>query len=151
MTRIAAQRICAKHVQGASTTVQRCTIVQGCACTTLAEFLSGLLTMCLDKILHINPTKLELLNKTTVYCQFVAERTFRGIFFLSRRIFLRILSPNFSPYFCGRRGPEKCFVGKGAQKNPPGKSPAISSRSHTTKIPDTCLGNKLYGHRMYTP
>ena len=36
----------------------------------------------------------------------------------------------FSPHFCG---------GKSAQKNPPGKSPAKSSRIYTTKIPDTFL------------
>ena len=31
------------------------------------------------------------------------------------------------------------FVGKSAQKNPPGKSPAKSSKIYTTKIPDTFL------------
>ena len=31
------------------------------------------------------------------------------------------------------------FVGKSAQKNPPGKSPAKSSKFYTTKIPDTFL------------
>ena len=31
------------------------------------------------------------------------------------------------------------FVGKSAQKNPPGKSPAKSSEIYTTKIPDTFL------------
>ena len=31
------------------------------------------------------------------------------------------------------------FVGDSAQKNPPGKSPANSSRTYTTKIPDTFL------------
>ena len=31
------------------------------------------------------------------------------------------------------------FVGKSAQKNPPGKSPAKSSKNYTTKIPDTFL------------
>ena len=31
------------------------------------------------------------------------------------------------------------FVGKSAQRNPPGKSPAKSSKSHTTKITDTFL------------
>ena len=31
------------------------------------------------------------------------------------------------------------FVGKSAQKNPPGKSPAKSSRIYTAKIPDTFL------------
>ena len=31
------------------------------------------------------------------------------------------------------------FVGKGAQKNPQGKSPAKSSKIYTTKIPDTSL------------
>ena len=31
------------------------------------------------------------------------------------------------------------FVGKSAQKNPPGKSPAKSSKICTTKIPDTFL------------
>ena len=31
------------------------------------------------------------------------------------------------------------FVGKGAQKNPPGKSPAKSSKIYTAKIPDTFL------------
>ena len=31
------------------------------------------------------------------------------------------------------------FVGKSAQKNPPGKSPEKSSKNYTTKIPDTFL------------
>ena len=31
------------------------------------------------------------------------------------------------------------FVGKKCQKNPPGKSPAKSSKIYTTKIPDTFL------------
>ena len=31
------------------------------------------------------------------------------------------------------------FAGKSAQKNPPGKSPAKSSKIYTTKIPDTFL------------
>ena len=31
------------------------------------------------------------------------------------------------------------FVGKSVQKNPPGKSPAKSSKFYTTKIPDTFL------------
>ena len=31
------------------------------------------------------------------------------------------------------------FVGKSAQKNPPGKSPAKSSKNYTAKIPDTVL------------
>ena len=31
------------------------------------------------------------------------------------------------------------FVGKSAQKNPPGKSPAKSSKIYTAKIPDTFL------------
>ena len=35
----------------------------------------------------------------------------------------------FSPHFCGQN----------AQKNPPGKSPAKSSKNYTTKMPDTCL------------
>ena len=44
------------------------------------------------------------------------------------QIFLRILSPGFFfPHFCG-----KC-----AQKNPPGKAAAKSSKICTTKIPDT--------------
>ena len=62
------------------------------------------------------------------YRRILAERIFRGFlyfwaarFFFSRRI--------FSPHFCG----------KSAQKNPPGKSPAKSSKMYTTKISDTCL------------
>ena len=31
------------------------------------------------------------------------------------------------------------FAGKSAQKNPPGKSPAKSSKTYTTKIPDNFL------------
>ena len=50
--------------------------------------------------------------------------------FLARRIFSRILSPDFLSSF---------LWGKSAQKNPPGKSPAKSSKIYTTKIPDTFL------------
>ena len=59
---------------------------------------------------------------------FLAERIFRGFFFLSRRIssFCRRI---FSPH----------FVGQSAQKNPPGKSPAKSSKVYTTKIADIFL------------
>ena len=37
------------------------------------------------------------------------------------------------------------FVGKSAQKSPPGKSPAKSSKIYTTKIPDThfCRGAEI--------
>ena len=63
-------------------------------------------------------------------CRFLAERIFRGFIFLSRRI-----------SFCGfgRRIFSPLFVGKTAQKSPPGKSPAKSSKIYTTKIPDTVL------------
>ena len=48
------------------------------------------------------------------------------------------------------------FVGKSAQKNPPGKSPAKSSTINTAKIPDTFLQGgrtniKICGKRRLTP
>ena len=60
----------------------------------------------------------------------LAERIFRGFLFLGRQIFPRILSPDFFSSF---------LWGKSAQKNPPGKSPAKSSKTYTTKIPDNFL------------
>ena len=50
---------------------------------------------------------------------------YAGFYFLSRRIFLRIFSPDFSSH----------FVGRSAQKNPPGKSPAKSSKVIQQKSP----------------
>ena len=47
-----------------------------------------------------------------------------------KKIFSRILSPDFFSSF---------LWGKSAQKNPPGKSPAKSSKTYTTKIPDNFL------------
>ena len=44
------------------------------------------------------------------------------------------------------------FVGKSGQKNPPGKSPAKSSKIYTTKIPETFLqigqGKGWYGSKL---
>ena len=57
----------------------------------------------------------------------LAERFFRGFSFLGRRI--------FSPIFENRR----IFVGKSAHRNPPGESLVKSSKSYTTKIPNTFL------------
>ena len=50
---------------------------------------------------------------------------FADFFFFGRQIFSRIFSPDFFSSF---------FVGKSAQKNPPGKSPEKSSKFYTTKI-----------------
>ena len=52
--------------------------------------------------------------------------------------FLFLSRPGFSRGFC-RRVFLLIFVGKSAQKNPPGKSPAKPSKVYTTKIPDTFL------------
>ena len=46
--------------------------------------------------------------------------------FLARRIVVRILSPDFSPHFCGKKCPEQ---------KPSGKNPAKSSKIHTTESP----------------
>ena len=55
---------------------------------------------------------------------------FSRIFFFGPQDFFRGFSRRiFSPHFCG----------KSAQKNPPGKSPAKSSKICTTKIPNTFL------------
>ena len=50
-------------------------------------------------------------------------------FFLPPDFFADFVAGIFSPH----------FVGKSAQKNPPGKSPAKSSKFCTAKIPDTFL------------
>ena len=68
---------------------------------------------------------------------------------LGRTDFLRIFMfqpPNFFPDFLAGFF-LLIFVGKSAQKNPPGKSPAKSSKIYTTKIPDTFLqrGRAAYG------
>ena len=70
----------------------------------------------------------RLAKKTTsVRLGSVFGRTdFWRFFCLGRRIFLRIFSPDFFPSF---------LWGKRAQKNPPGKSPAKSSKNYTTKSP----------------
>ena len=61
----------------------------------------------------------------------MAERIFRGFLFLGRRnFFVDFVAGFFLLIF---------FVEKSAQKNPPGKSPAKSSKIYTTKIPDTFL------------
>ena len=54
-----------------------------------------------------------------------AERIFRGFLFLSRRFFFADFLAGFFLLI---------FVGKSAQKNPPGKSPGKSSKIYTTKI-----------------
>ena len=73
---------------------------------------------------------LHFVSLETVRVRFLAERIFRGFLFLGRRIFSRIFSPDFFSSF---------LWGKSAQKNPPGKSPAKSSKIYTTKIPDAFL------------
>ena len=62
--------------------------------------------------------------------RFLAERIFRGLSFLSRRIFF---ADSVAGFFL------LIFVGKSSQKNPQGKSPAKSSRIYTTKTPDNLL------------
>ena len=52
------------------------------------------------------------------------------IFIFEPPDFSRILSPDFFSSF---------FVGRSAQKNPLGKSPAKTSKIYTTKIPDKFL------------
>ena len=73
----------------------------------------------------------NLLDNFSSRALVLAERIFRGFLCLGSRIFSRgfrrrILFPSF-------------FVGESAQKSPPKKSPAKSSRICTTKIPDTFL------------
>ena len=58
------------------------------------------------------------------------QNGFFADFFLGRRVFSRILSPDYFASF---------LWGKSAQKNPPGKSLAKSSKFYTTKIPGTFL------------
>ena len=60
---------------------------------------------------------------------FLAERIFHGYFLGGRRIFSWIFSSDLF----------SSFLWKSAQKNPPGKSPAKSTKIYTTKIPDTFL------------
>ena len=55
---------------------------------------------------------------------------FCGFLFSGRRIFSWSLSSDFSLLI---------FVRESAKKNPPGKSPAKSSKIYTTKIPDALL------------
>ena len=57
---------------------------------------------------------------------FLAERIFRGFLFLSHRIFFSDFVAAFLLLI---------FVGKSAQKNPPEKSPAKSSKFYTPKSP----------------
>ena len=60
----------------------------------------------------------------------MAERIFRADFYFWAAGFFRGFLAGFFLLI---------FVGKSAQKNPPGKSPAKSSKFYTTKIPDTFL------------
>ena len=55
---------------------------------------------------------------------------FSRFLLLGRRIFSRIVSPDFFSSF---------LWGTSAQKNPPGTSPAKSSKIYATKIPNTFL------------
>ena len=57
------------------------------------------------------------------------QNGFCAFLFSSRKIFLRILSPDSFLFLCGRR----------AQDNPPGKSSRKSFKIHTAKIPGTVL------------
>ena len=43
------------------------------------------------------------------------------------------------------------FLGKSAQRNPPGKSPAKSSKIYTTKIPDTFLQRGRANKSLFPP
>ena len=67
---------------------------------------------------------------TRVRAGFRQNGFFADFYFWAARFFSRILSPDFFSSFLWE---------KSAQKNPPGKSPAKSSKIYTTKIPDTFL------------
>ena len=60
----------------------------------------------------------------------MAERIFRGFFIFEPPDFFADFVAGFFLLI---------FEGKSAQKNPPGKSPAKSSKTYTTKIPDNFL------------
>ena len=60
---------------------------------------------------------------------------FSRIFIFEPSDFPRILSPDFLSSFLWEKVPRKILQ----EKNPPGKSPAKSSKIYTTKIPDTFL------------
>ena len=88
----------------------------------------------------LRPLKNSLFSTRPVFrVGLLAERIFRGLLLLGCRIFSsQILSPDVFSSF---------LWGQSAQKNPPGKSPAKSSKIHT-RIPDIFLqrgpGQKVF-------
>ena len=75
--------------------------------------------------------------------RFSADRIFRGFLFLGRRIFSRILSPDFFPHFCGGKSAQKKILQQNPRQNPPKciqqKSPTHVCRGGGTSVPLTPL------------
>ena len=69
------------------------------------------------------------MDKRSLSVGFWQNGFFADFYFWAAGFFRGFRRRILSPHFCG----------KSAQKNPPGKSPAKSSKIYTAKIPDTFL------------